>query len=95
MKTVTKAVIIGGAGSLAAYFLLVRPQLKAIEDSLIDEKNAEKFNRLPLKAHEFLGEIPLHSLDCIELSGGREKMTVADIYRASGLSEVGEVLLDD
>jgi hypothetical protein len=87
----TKAAIIAGAGSLAAYFLLIRPRFKANEHSLIDETNTANFNRLPLKAHGFLAGIPLHSLDCIELHGGRANMTIADIYRVSGLSEVGEV----
>lgn len=93
MKTLTKAAFVGGAGSLAAYFLLIRPRLKTVEKSLIDEKNVEKFNRLPLKAHEFLCEIPLHSLDFIELKGGREQMTIAEIYNAAGLDEIGEVEL--
>lgn len=102
MKTVIKAVIIGGAGLLAAYFLVIRPQqkrrgageAKSTEDSLIAGNEVrEKFNRLPLKAHVFLVGIPIHSLDCIELSGGREQMTIADIYRATGLSDIGEVEL--
>jgi hypothetical protein len=94
MRTATKAAIIGGAG-LAAYLLVIRPQLKKGEtngNSLIpSEEIREKFNRLPLKAHEFLRGIPLHSLDYVELEGGREKMTIAEIYDAAGLDEIGEI----
>lgn len=55
--------------------------------------NKEKFDLLPLKGHSFLNDIPLHSLDFTELKGGRERMTIAEIYSAVGLSEVGEVEL--
>jgi hypothetical protein len=97
MKNVTKTAIIGGAGLLAAYLLLVRPQTakrRRSEESLIeDEDLREKFNRLPLKAHEFLADAPLHSLDYAELKGGRERMTIAEIYDAAGLSDLGKVEL--
>ncbi|HEX8268225.1 MAG TPA: DUF2867 domain-containing protein [Pyrinomonadaceae bacterium] len=102
MKNITKTAIIGGAGLLAAYFLAIRPQQnkrdanasEAIEDSLIaNEKITEKFNCLPLKAHSFLTGIPVHSLDYIELKGGREQMTLPEIYRATGLSDLGDVEL--
>jgi hypothetical protein len=104
MRAITKAAIIG-AGCLAAYWFLVRrPQTRpgaaniktrkvTGNFSLIDEKNIERFNSLPLKAHDFLAGIPLHSLDYVELPGGREPMTIADIYRVAGLSGVGEVEL--
>ena len=102
MRTITKATIIGGASCLAAYWFLVRrPQARVAQYaeggketgsySLIDEANKEKFNSLPLKAHDFLAGIPLHSLDYVELKDGRERMTIADIHRAAGLSDVGKV----
>jgi hypothetical protein len=88
MKTITKTAIAGGAGLLAAYLLLARRS----EDSLLNnEETQEKFNRLPLKAHEFLADAPLHSLDCAELKGGRGRMTIAEIYDAAGLSDLGKV----
>ena len=99
MKTITKTAIIGGASFLAAYFLLIRPQrtkLGAVErsDSLLEnEEIKERFERLPLKAHSFLAGIPMHSLDYIELKGGRRRMTIADIYSAAGLADLGEVEL--
>ena len=102
MKTITKTAIIGGAGFLAAYLLLIRPQRtqrkggeqKTIENSLTNsEEIREKFNRLPLKAHAFLAEIPMHSLDYIELKGGRKRMAIAEIYRAAGLDDLGDVEL--
>ena len=100
MRTITKTAIIGGTGLLAAYFLVIRPrqnkqnagETKAIEDSfLASEEIRGKFNRLPLKAHEFLAGIPMHSLDFLTLRGGRENMTIANIYRAVGLDEAGEI----
>ena len=105
MKTITKTALIGGAGFLAAYFLVIRPQQmrrtvaddgesKAMKDSSTTHKEiSEKFDRMPLKAHTFLSGIPIHSLDYIELKGGRESMNIADIYSATGLSELGEVEL--
>lgn len=46
-----------------------------------------KFDEIPLKAHEFLKEIPLHSLDLIELKGGRKMMKMDEIYRLSKLNQ--------
>ncbi|HLM62529.1 MAG TPA: hypothetical protein VK308_17135, partial [Pyrinomonadaceae bacterium] len=84
MKTITKTAIVGGAGLLAAYLLVARRS----EDSLLNnEEIREKYNRLPLKAHEFLADAPLHSLDYAELKDGRERMTIAEIYDAAGLSD--------
>ncbi len=88
MKTITKTAIVGGAGLLAAYLLFIRPQNLAE-----NEEVKEKYNRLPLKAHNFLDGIPLHSLDYAELKGGREEMTIAEIYDAAGLSDLGKVEL--
>ena len=88
MKTITKTAIVGGAGLLAAYLFLARQS----EASLIGNREIrEKFNRLPLKAHTFLADAPLHSLDYAELKGGRERMTIAEIYDAAGLSDLGKV----
>jgi hypothetical protein len=95
MRTITKTAIIGGTGRLAAYFLLVRPRLKnrkSIENaSARSAEIREEFNRLPLKAHDFLEGIPTHSLDYIELKGGRENMTILEIYNATGLSDMDNV----
>ena len=98
MKTITKTAIIGGAGLIAAYFLAIRPRqagkAEAVKDSLIaSEEIRERFNRLPLKAHSFLEGVPMHSLDYVELKGGREQMTIVDIYNAAGLADLGKVEL--
>lgn len=96
MKTLTKAAIIGSAG-LAAYFLVIKPKLNSNgtdKDYLLgNEEIRERFNRLSLKAHEFLMGVPLHSLDYTELEGGRENMTIADIYNAAGLADIGKIEL--
>lgn len=97
MRTLTKTAIIGGTGLLAAYFLVTRLQQykgKEREDSSAkSDEIKEKFNRLPLKAHSFLAGVPIHSLDYTELKDGRERMTIADIYRDVGLSDLGQVEL--
>lgn len=46
-----------------------------------------KFYEIPLKAHEFLNEVPLHSLDFIELKGGRKGMLMDEIYRLTTLNQ--------
>lgn len=53
----------------------------------------QKFNSLNLKAHEFLSGIPVHSLDTVDLEGGRERMTILDVYEAAGLSDLGKTEL--
>ncbi|MEW6125723.1 MAG: DUF2867 domain-containing protein [Acidobacteriota bacterium] len=94
MKTITKTAIAGGTGLLAAYFLLIRPQQSKCKAALLkSEEVQEKFNRLPLKAHHFLAGIPMHSLDYLQLKGGREKLTIAEIYNATGLSDMSNVEL--
>jgi hypothetical protein len=97
MRTLTKTAIIGGTGLLAAYYLATRLQQNKGKES--DEISAntdeikERFNRLPLKAHSLLAGVPMHSLDYLELEDGRERMTIADIYRAVGLSDLDKVEL--
>lgn len=97
MKTLTKTAIVGGTGLLAAYFLATRLQQnrgKASEEtSAKSDEIKERFNRLPLKAHSFLAGVPIHSLDYLELKDGRERITIADIYRAVGLSDLGQIEL--
>lgn len=99
MKTITKTAIIGSAGLIAAYLLLSRTRranggevaARACGGALMPEAEiGARFARLPLKAHDFLAGIPLHSLDYTELAGGFEAMTIADLYRAAGLDELGE-----
>lgn len=46
-----------------------------------------KFYEIPLKAHEFLKDIPLHSLDFIELKGGDRGMLMDEIYDVSRLNK--------
>lgn len=90
MKTITKTAIAGGAGLLAAYLLVARQSERSLVNS---EEIRDKYNRLPLKSHEFLADAPLHSLDYAELKGGRERMTIAEIYDAAGLADLGKVEL--
>lgn len=95
MRAMTKTAIIGGVSLLAAYLLAIRPSQKELSESkkllAANEEIREKFDHLPLRAHDFLAGVPLHSLDFIELRGGREQMMIADIYRAVGLEKIGEV----
>jgi hypothetical protein len=49
--------------------------------------NDKNFNRIPLKAHQFLTGVPLHSLDFIELKGGPRGMKMDEIYRLTGLNQ--------
>lgn len=58
-----------------------------------DKKVSYKFNRIPLRAHSFLAGVPIHSLDYIELSGGRDRMSIEDIYRTTGLADLDKVEL--
>lgn len=69
-------------------------QQKALHHSenVIFERSAGQsiindFNRVPLKVHQFLTGVPLHSLDFIELKGGRKSMRMDEIYRISGLNQ--------
>lgn len=50
-------------------------------------KPQKNFAQIPIKAHKFLAEIPLHSLDFIELKGGRKGMLMDEIYRITGLNQ--------
>lgn len=47
----------------------------------------EAFNRMPLKVHQFLKDVPMHSLDFIELRGGQKGMKMDELYRALGLNQ--------
>jgi Protein of unknown function (DUF2867) len=50
----------------------------------------KKFNDIPLKAHDFLNCVPMHSLDFIELKGGRRGMKMDEIYRITRLNQTEE-----
>lgn len=43
-----------------------------------------EFNQMPLRVHSLLAGIPRHSLDCVELPGGRAAMTLAEISDVVG-----------
>ena len=49
--------------------------------------NDENFKQVPLKVHQFLSGIPLHSLDFIELKGGNKRMKMDEIYHISKLNQ--------
>jgi hypothetical protein len=42
----------------------------------------EEFNQKPLRVHSFLAGVPMHSLDCVDLPGGRAGMNIAEISTA-------------
>lgn len=46
-----------------------------------------KFYEIPLKAHQFLEGVPMHSLDFIELKGGNKGMLMDEIYSITGLNQ--------
>ncbi|HYE75882.1 MAG TPA: DUF2867 domain-containing protein [Blastocatellia bacterium] len=52
----------------------------------------EEFKRLPLRVHGFLGDIPLRTLERIELPGGRAGMTIQEISDTVGFN--GEAKMD-
>jgi hypothetical protein len=53
----------------------------------------QNFEKLPFKAHAFLSGVPLHAFQTIALKGGREGMTIDEIYRTVGLGNAGDVEL--
>lgn len=46
-----------------------------------------KFYEIPLKAHQFLEGVPMHSLDFIELKGGRAGLKMDEIYHITRLNQ--------
>ena len=50
-----------------------------------------KFYEIPLKAHDFLEGVPMHSLDFIELKGGRTGLLMDEIYRLTTLNQAEEM----
>lgn len=50
-------------------------------------KIEKEFMKIPLKAHGFLNEVQMHSLDFIELKGGRKGMLMDEIYRLTTLNQ--------
>jgi hypothetical protein len=50
-----------------------------------------KFYEIPLKAHDFLEGVPMHSLDFIELKGGDKGMLMDEIYRLTTLNQAEEM----
>jgi hypothetical protein len=49
----------------------------------------DEFRRKPLRAHSFLADVPLRTLECVNLPGGYEGMTLQEISDVVGFS--GEV----
>lgn len=54
--------------------------------------HVDEFKHTPFRAHTFLNGIPLHSLDRVELHGGRPGMTLPEISQVIGFS--GEAEMD-
>lgn len=51
----------------------------------------EEFEQAPFRVHKFLRGIPLHSLDRVELPGGRPGMTLPEISEIIGFSGEAEM----
>lgn len=51
----------------------------------------KEFNQIHLKAHDFLAEVPMHSLDFIELKGGDKGMLMDEIYYLTTLNQAEEM----
>ncbi len=49
--------------------------------------NEKSYKQIALKAHQFLADIPMHSLDFIDLKGGNKRMKMDEIYRITGLNQ--------
>lgn len=46
-----------------------------------------QYERIQIRAHSFLSDVPLHSLDFIELKGGRKAMLMDEIYEITRLNK--------
>lgn len=55
------------------------------------KKNLEKFGQMPFRVHSFLTGVPLRTLECIELPGGRKRMTLKEINKVVGFGGDGEI----
>jgi hypothetical protein len=53
------------------------------------EINTDKFEQLPLRVHDFLAGVPLHTLSRVVLPGGREGMTLPEIKAVTGFNQQG------
>lgn len=51
----------------------------------------EEFEKMPFFTHVFLAGIPLHTLDLVELKGGRQNMKMDEIYEITGFKKVEEI----
>ena len=51
----------------------------------------EEFRQNPLRAHSFLDGIPMHSLDRVDLPGGRAGMTLQEISEVVGFNGEAEM----
>lgn len=52
---------------------------------------ADEFRQLPLRVHSFLAGVPVHSLDYIELPGGRAGLTLQQISDVVGFNGEAEM----
>ena len=53
-------------------------------------KNLEKFKQMPLRVHSLLTDVPLRTLERIELPGGRKEMTLKEINEVVGFESNDE-----
>lgn len=55
------------------------------------DEDLDLYRKLPLRAHSLLANVPLHDLWVIDLPGGREGMTMAEVNAVVGFSGEGEM----
>jgi len=55
------------------------------------EVRADGFRQKPLRVHSFLAGVPLRTLSRVDLPGGRERMTIAEISAIVGFGDEVEV----
>lgn len=60
---------------------------------MIPTTRLEEFKQHSFRTHSFLTGIPLHSLDRVELPGGRKDMTISEISDAVGFNGEAEMKL--
>src|SRR4030095_9690088 len=46
--------------------------------------STQEFERLPLRVHDFLGDVPLHDVWAVDLPRMRSGITLAEFLRAAG-----------
>lgn len=56
----------------------------------MNEKLRFEYQSIPLRVHSLLHEVPLHSVDYVNLPGGRPGMSILEIHQAIGFEQLEE-----